>query len=521
MATALKLVGQTTFVKVYGGSSFGYSANSIQQTTDGGYITCGTRTPGSGYSFVALMKTDATGDTIWTRFYRLGVVSTGKSVQQTNDGGYIITGMTCPNTGWLPYPFLIKTDSNGDTLWTKRYSVCAYGESVRQTPDGGYILTGETTNAYAGPVNDLFLLRLDASGNIRWTKTFGGANTEVAYALRVTSDNGFIITGSTRSFGAGDLDIYLVKTDSLGTLLWSRTYGMALYEEGIDVKQTTDGGYIVTGNTKLDSLHEGIFLIKTDMNGDTLWTKIYGGSISRDIAMGKAVEQTSDGGYIVAGDYYDHTSINGYDMILLKTTSNGTLSWQTFIGAWLNEWCKDLIQTTDGGYMVAGFSTSFGNPNGEFFVAKTNQSGSSGCFSFASSVHDTIPTWIVTSPPTSTSTLLSTDSANAFYLERGFAVSSYCFTNAIEENTDETAEMNIFPNPSNDHFTVEIAIVNSGKVNVSIANVLGEIVYSENDLIQGEKFSKEIQTQKLQGGIYFVRITDGETIYNKQIVICH
>ena len=167
----------------------------------------------------------------------------GASVQQTSDGGYIVLGST------VPFAYLLKTDSKGDTLWTKTYggSGSDYGASVQQTVDGGYIIVG-TTNFGAGST-DVYLIKTDVNGDPLWTKAYGGTGVEQGMYVQETSDGGYIITGFTISFGAGGSDVYLIKTDSIGDTLWTRTFGGTSDDYGHSVYQATDGGYVIVGYT--------------------------------------------------------------------------------------------------------------------------------------------------------------------------------------------------------------------------------------------------------------------------------
>jgi hypothetical protein len=205
--------------------------------------------------------------------------------------------------------FLIKTDVNGNIIWAKTYGETGgdYASSVQQTSDDGYIV--------AGSMSDVFLIKTDANGNIIWAKTYGGTSWDYAYSVQQTSDGGYIVAGVTYSFGAGSWDIFLIKTDANGNVVWAKTYGGTSWDYAYSVQQTSDGGYIVAGWT--DSFGAGyadIFLIKTNANGNISWAKTYGGT-GGDYA--SSVQQTSDGGYIVAG------SMN--DVFLIKTDANGNI----------------------------------------------------------------------------------------------------------------------------------------------------------------------------------------------------
>ncbi|MFZ8835346.1 MAG: T9SS type A sorting domain-containing protein [Candidatus Caldipriscus sp.] len=311
-----------SFAKTYGGTN-GEGATSVRQTSDGGYILAG-RT----YSFGAggdifLIKTDANGNIQWAKTYGGTNNDWAYSVQQTSDGGYIVAGYTWSFSVGYYDIFLIKTDANGNLQWAKTYGGTDYdwARSVQQTSDGGYIVAGGTWSFGAGSW-DIFLIKTDANANIQWAKIYGGTDWYDAYSVRQTSDGGYIVAGETRSFGAGNYDIFLIKTDANGNLQWAKTYGGTDLDWAYSVQQTSDGGYIVAGTTGSFGAGWGdIFLIKTDANGNIIWAKTYGGT-DGDGAI--SVQQTSDGGYIVAGGTWSFGA--GYsDVFLVKTDANGNI----------------------------------------------------------------------------------------------------------------------------------------------------------------------------------------------------
>jgi hypothetical protein len=194
--------------------------------------------------------------------------------------------------------------------------------AVQQTTDGGYIVAGGTSSIGAGN-SDVYLIKTDANGNTLWTKTFGGTGDEYAYAVQQTTDGGYIVAGDTNSFGAGNRDWYLIKTDANGNTLWTKTFGGTAVDYATAVQQTMDGGYIVAGITNsFGAGNADAYLIKADTNGNTLWTKTFGGT---DYDTAYAVRQTADGGYIVAGGTVSFGAGTG-DMYLIKTDASGNVN---------------------------------------------------------------------------------------------------------------------------------------------------------------------------------------------------
>ena len=282
------------------------------------------------------------------------------SVQQTSDGGYILAGCTDSYGAGSRDFWLVKTDSNGNKLWDMTFggTECDVANSVQQTSDGGYILTGKTSSYGAGN-EDFWLVKTDSNGSKQWDKTFGGTNSDEAASVQQTSDGGYILAGFTTSYGGGFSDFWLVKTDSDGNKEWDKTLGGSSYECAQSVQQTSDGGYILAGCT--DSYGAGsrdFWLVKTDSNGNKLWDMTFGGT-ECDVA--NSVQQTSDGGYILAG-YTDPCGGGGgsCDIWLVKTDSDGDKEWDKTLGGSSHESAYSVQQTSDGGYILAGYTDSYG-----------------------------------------------------------------------------------------------------------------------------------------------------------------
>jgi hypothetical protein len=352
--------------KTFGGSDKdgGYS---VQQTTDGGYIIIGDTI---SYDGVYLIKTDPNGNSEWEKtFGALG----GSSVQQTSDGGYIIAGISDLYEAGDPNVYLIKTDPNGNKKWQNSFGGTNddYGFSVHQTSDGGYIIAG-ATRSFGAWQSDVYLIKTDSNGNGEWEKTFGGSGGERGYSVQQTTDGGYIIAGWTLSYGAGSVDVYLIKTDPNGDSQWQKTFGGSEQDQGWSVQQTTDGGYIIAGYT--DSYGAGnddVYLIKTDPNGNSGWHKTFGGS-GDDTAY--SVQQTIDGGYIITGGSYSF-GVGSWDVYFIKTDPNGNSKWEKTFGGSELDIGRSVQQTSDGGYIIAGSTWSFGAEMADVYLIKTCSDG--------------------------------------------------------------------------------------------------------------------------------------------------
>jgi hypothetical protein len=259
--------------------------------------------------------------------------------------------------------------------WNKTYGgpYDDWGSSVEQTTDDGYIITGYTSSFGAGFL-DVWLIKTNSSGNMLWNKTFGGTDWDYGYNVKQTNDSGYIITGHTYSFGSGWEDVWLIKTDCNGTLIWDRTYGGIDEDEGYCVQQTIDDGYIIIGSSR--SFNNGfsdVYLIKTDSYGNISWEMTYGGIVDD---VGYFVQQTNDSGYILTGGTSSFGS--GFmDVWLIKTTHNGTMVWNSTFGGILSDWGQCVRETNDGGYILTGVTESYSAGFYDVWLIKTDKYGES------------------------------------------------------------------------------------------------------------------------------------------------
>jgi hypothetical protein len=358
----------TLWTKTFGGTDTDVG-QSVQQTTDAGYIITGyTYSFGAGMGDVWLIKTDSCGNASWTKTFGGSDRDEGYSVKQTSDSGYIIVGST-KSFGSGDYDFwLIKTNADGDELWTKTFGGTGLdiGSSVQQTTDGGYIIVGWTSSFGSGDY-DFLLIKTNADGDELWTKTFGGTGSDVGRSVQQTADGGYVMTGYTESFGYSG-DVWLIKTDALGDSLWTKSFDCGnTTDYGVSVQQTIDEGYIITGDkfTFGPGYHD-VLLIKTDSYGNPIWTKSYGGN---DSETGRSVQQTRDGGYIITGG--GDAGIELEEVWLIKTNDVGDTLWTKTFGGSSSDWGNSVQQTKDGGYIITGITESFGYGSSDVWLIKT------------------------------------------------------------------------------------------------------------------------------------------------------
>ncbi len=461
--------GQLEWQKTFGGKDDDV-ANSIQQTTDGGYIVAGwTASFGSGWKDAYILKLNSNGQLEWQKTFGEINNDVANSIQQTTDGGYIVAGWTASfGSGWQDI-YILKLNSKGEVEWQKTFGGRDYdvANSIQQTTDDGYIVAGWTTSFSSG-WQDAYILKLNSKGEVEWQKTFGGKDDDVANSIQQTTDGGYIVAGWTKSFGSGGQDIYILKLDSKGEIdttspevkfispsdgvvlsgtidinidakdnydlekvtlyidgkkvkeytsspykytwdsskategahtitaeavdksgnvrtksvmvimdktkdvSWQKTFGGEKDDGANSIQQTTDGGYIVAGWTKsFGSGGEDVYILKSNAKGDLEWQKTFGGKGDDEA---NSIQQTSDGGYIVAG-WTESFGSGKEDVYILKLNSKGEVEWQKTFGGEEDDEANSIQQTSDGGYIVAGWTESFGSGYEDVYILKLNAKG--------------------------------------------------------------------------------------------------------------------------------------------------
>jgi hypothetical protein len=278
------------------------------------------------------------------------------SVQQISDGSYILTGYTASYGAGSFDGWLIKVGSFGNELWNKTYGGVEvdYLYSLQQTSDGGYILAG-STNSYGADNHDFWLLKTDSNGAEQWNRTFGSDGDEGAFWVEQTSDGGYILTGYTYSLVS--YDAWLIKTNATGFEEWNQTFGGNSWDDAYSGKQISDGGYVLAGYTSsYGKDYVDAWLIKTNATGFEEWNQTFGGNSWDDA---NSIQQASDGGYILAGQTWSY-GIGEDDLWLIKTDVYGNELWNQTFGGNNRDWATSIQQTSDGGYILTGFTWSYG-----------------------------------------------------------------------------------------------------------------------------------------------------------------
>lgn len=478
-------------------------------------------------------------------------------VQQTTDGGFIIGG-TVYDSVYSGDFFLMKTNSNGSVQWSKTYDNThdEREQSVLQTSDGGFITVGYTSHYDSiGFYIDAYVLKTDSAGTMQWAKTYGGTNEDKANAIQATADGGFIIAGTTQSFGLGAQNgynaFYVIKIDFNGNISWTKTYDTGTWgEEATCVKQTSDGGYIVAGNVSA-----GIRLVKTTSFGGIVWAKAYGGSESYTC---NAVEQTSAGDYVVAGKYQNNSgfgddiflgkirsdgiylwgkaydggsyseaatsliklssgsfilcSKNDTSVSLIKATPSGSISWAKNIGK--NDYYNGCVATptADGGFALAGGISGKGS-----FLIKTNSNGSSGCYEQSVFLNLLSPFFVYLGVP-NPQFMNGGDTAVVSVQENNISTSEVvlCENGTGIYESGEHDSFALFPNPAAHTFTLK-----SEKeiYEIEIVNALGEKVYEEALIPKGTKAITVTLPSGMGQGIYFLQLKTEQGTTTKKLII--
>jgi hypothetical protein len=491
---SLNTQAQITFQKIYGDVGE-EKASYINKTNDEGYIITGsTNSFGAGGHDVYLIKTDSLGNLLWSKTYGGSGTDFGYYVKQTTDNGYIIGGYTESFGAILKDAFIIKTDSNGNLLWSKMFGegLSEYCYAVDETSDGRYVL-----------VYSKGLIKVDSIGNLVWSKKYN-ANL---YFFQKTNDEGFILVGDKDSSVAYN-QACLIKTDSSGNILWSKKYFDGETGYGKSVIQTSDGGYMSTGYTRLISSSAIVgHIIKTDSSGNLIWLKQF--SNPNGSSHGWSVIETDDGGFAISGDAY-HYPPNTEDSYLMKLSSNGNLIWSRRIGTLVgDERGYSLVQDNMSRYLITGFTWGFGSS--DIYLIRTDTIGISGC-------NEDIPVTTIDSPVSTAvdfATIVSIPSlvitTPSPIVTSGGIVTTLCpIPTGINESGDKKNTFSLFPNPTTNELRIENADLPAGQAGLKIKEIeiyssLGEKIISQ---ISSLKSQISVDVSQLSPGIYFITVTD-------------
>ena len=369
--------GDGYWTETFGGdeNDYGYS---VCLAADGGYVIAGsTASYDANYLDACLLKVDERGNEVWHQVFGENSVDAANCVVPTADGGYIFAGYIhfSGGGGLNTNMYVVKTNAVGEAEWTRRYgrtdvtewSTSDAAHCIRQTTDGGYLIagTGSPTDNYP----DMYIVKTNAQGDEEWSKRFGGVHTACAYWAEQTCDGGYIIAG-TISLNSGE--IYLVKMDAAGNREWERTFGGYNYPyKAYSVVPTTDGGYILAGSA---GLVNDAYILKTDAQGNEEWSQTSDSECPLDVGCAYSVLQTSDGGYVFAGETESLVDYSD-DMYLVKLDAQGNTIWSRTYGDIATDVAHQVVQTPNGGFLLVGHSQYGLNDDYKIRLVRVNSEG--------------------------------------------------------------------------------------------------------------------------------------------------
>ncbi len=488
--------GQITFQKTYGGINWEW-ATSLKQAADGGYYILGTTNSfGADTNDVYLLKTDADGNLLWSKTFGGSGYDNGTSLLVTAESNLIILGSTTSFGAGNSDIYLIKTDGNGNLIWSKTYGgINDDGvASIQQTSDGGFIIVGNTSSFGAGN-SDVYAIRTDVNGDTLWTKTYGATMFESATSVRQASDGGFIIAGGTNRIGKGS--IYIIKTNSQGDLSWSRTYGDwgRNYTNQLLVTNNNGEIFICDGRSS-PGVHE-VCLMKMENTGHILWVKKPGGMFSN-----KSFTIGANGEFIISGSKGAHQH---FDASMVRCDSNGNI---ISVASYLSPYphfqsFMDAFQTNDGGFIMAGTTDYYGLGYYDILLVKTDLNRNSGCndslLANGTTMNDTILSFDSSTVVSPTNTVVNIPNT---IVGTGCITTTICYAVGITEASKEDNIFSLSPNPATSELRIENAELRIEKI--ELYDLIGEKVFQSN--ISNLTSQISIEVSQLHSGIYFVRV---------------
>jgi hypothetical protein len=370
--------GLITFERILGGLDRD-NAGSVRLTDDGGYIVAGSTTdPAEDWSIASLIKLDQYGNPLWSKTYAYAGPSSFSGVAIANDGDFVAVGSSRTFETSKQNIYVVRTDPTGEIIrWQGEYSFGGQDDNantIEATSEGGYIIAGDTKNTTSQLDKDALLLKINSSGDEEWHQTYGSDEGEIARSVKQTGDNGFVFVGSTTvppKEGVPDFGVYMVKTDADGNQQWSKIIDGPGSESARSVIVTSDDGYALAGYTMSEGAgQEDVYVIKTNSSGDTLWTQTYGGTADDGAS---AIISTEDQGYLIVGST-ESFGAGQNDVYIVKTDDSGKKSWHRYYGGVNGDGASSVREVLGFGYIICGTARSFSKDN-DVYVLKVNSQG--------------------------------------------------------------------------------------------------------------------------------------------------
>lgn len=407
LAAACPLILNAQWAKTFGWGEADY-IYAIAETPDGGFVAVGSlEYPLAMANWIdsLIIKLSSEGEIEWSRSFGGYEHDWAESVFPLTDGGIVVAGNYEEINNDLRYCMIQKLDAEGTLVWQRLYWEGDYFnnriESIEQTADGGFILLGLSYDEFV-PDYEITVTKLDAAGNIIWNKIYRGANDDYPGSIQQTADGGYIVAASSRSFSPENRECWLLRLDSEGEILWQRRYAGGTEEWAYDVLQTSDGGFILSGwTTSYGAGGTDCWILKIRQDGTIDWQKAFGGSRSDAIY---SIQETADGGYIAAGatTSFGAGSSDGH---ITKLTESGKIAWQRTYGGPGQDVLYDIQQTSERGFVAAGYTTSFGAGERDAFVLCLDANGNIG--SSCPLIETSIPVETVTAAISNATNLVS------------------------------------------------------------------------------------------------------------------
>lgn len=363
--------GQTYFQKVYYDSPYDQEGQDVLQMPDGGYLIGGYTTNQTLNDMdVLLIKTDAGGNQVWKKTYGGNKPDYPHHMLAAADGNYFLIGHSQSYGGGDYDILLLKIDPSGNTIFLKTFGGWGndYGSDIVPTSDGNYMIIG-STNSWSSDHN-VYLLKIDPAGAVLWTKELGGSGNDFGSAVHPTPDGGYMVFGTTFSWGTAG-DALQMKIDASGSVQWQNNFGGNGYDECVYGELNSDGSAVLAirdssgSGTDID-----IRVIKTDAGGGVQWNKVYGGN-RKDTP--KMIQNTMDGGYVVAGITRSFGLVTP-DMWVLKLNASGDTTWARRYGGYQHEHCYVARELSDGSFLLTGKTESY-SPDFEVILLRVNHMG--------------------------------------------------------------------------------------------------------------------------------------------------
>ncbi|MGC9315260.1 MAG: hypothetical protein ACP5G4_06500 [bacterium] len=367
--------------KTFGGSGTdamqgSWEISNMIATSDGGYAIAGiTDSWGAGNNDIWILKLDASASIEWQYAYGSGNNEEAYCIIQTSDGGYAVTGRYNRTGSYDGELWVLKLDASGNINWQKRINGTSNQErgiSIIETSDGGYAIAGQYHFGSASPGGEMWVVKLNSSGNISWQMAYGGTYEEVATGIAENRDGDLVVAGKTATYGSGSYDVWMLKVNgSNGNTIWRRAYGTADVEQAIEMTPTDDGCYVING--RYENSPRKFLLMKVDDDGNIVWQKCY--TDDTNDYVGQGIIQTDDGGYASVG--YGAAGGLSSQFLINKLDASGNLVWQKHFGLGDVEMATSIVQTSTGNYAVAGvtYNGAAGGLDIMFFKIQSDGSG--------------------------------------------------------------------------------------------------------------------------------------------------